>query len=226
MKHKVRLRESDINRIVRQSVNRILQEVTMNGKTSPYRNDFATDNRIAAHGYTHNSANMPDPSYDGIKKGDYYAAPNRDSSSMHKDIDNFNKKQKKNTKAADKRWQKAADSRPLNRKGSTNRAFKESRIRGIVRESIKRVLNEDFDGFDNDLDYNNIYDEAEDFIYTNDTDGMSWRDIAEGMGFRMESIGPNDMETLKDAIEGAMAGGYDHDEDDLITNWGDNNYDI
>ena len=34
------------------------------------------------------------------------------------------------------------------------------------------------------------------------------------------------VDEVYDAIEGAMAGGYDHDEDDLITNWGDNNYDI
>ena len=127
MRRRIKLTESDIHRIVRSSVNRILQEVTMNGTTSPYTNDFASDHRIAAHGYTHNSANMPDPSYDGIKNGDYYAAPNRDSSSMHKDIDNLNKKQKKNAKSADKRWQKSADSRNLWRKskGALNGAFDE-----------------------------------------------------------------------------------------------------
>ncbi len=142
MRHKVKLTERELRNMISESVRRVLQEVTMNGTTSPYTNDFASDNRIAAHGYTHNSANMPDPSYDGIKKGDYYAAPNRDSSSMHKDIDNFNKKQKKNAKSADKRWGKSADSRPLHRKGSLNRAFEESRIRGIVRETLKRTLNE------------------------------------------------------------------------------------
>lgn len=42
-----------------------------------------------------------------------------------------------NTSAADRRWKKAADSRPLHRKGSLNRAMDET-INRIVSESIRR----------------------------------------------------------------------------------------
>jgi hypothetical protein len=48
-----------------------------------------------------------------------------------------------NTSAADRRWQKAADSRPLHRKGSLNREMDESvnrKINRIVSESIRRNL--------------------------------------------------------------------------------------
>ena len=115
MKRTIRLNESEFRRMISESVRRVLQEVTMNGVTSPYTNDFATDSRIAAHGYVNNSANMPDPSFDGIVNGDYYAAPNRDSSRMHKDIDDMNRREKKNMKARDNRWKKAADSRRFDR---------------------------------------------------------------------------------------------------------------
>lgn len=42
-----------------------------------------------------------------------------------------------NTSAADKRWEKAADSRPLHRKGSLNRAMDES-----VNRKISRIVSE------------------------------------------------------------------------------------
>lgn len=44
-----------------------------------------------------------------------------------------------NTSAADRRWKKAADSRPLHRKGSLNREMDET-INRIVSESIRRNL--------------------------------------------------------------------------------------
>lgn len=104
----------------------------------------------------------------------------------------------------------------------------ESEIHNIINASVKKILKEDFDGYDNDLQYDSIYDQAYQYIIRNVPGVMSWREIAEGIGFRMDTIGPNDMETLKDAIEDAMMdtdeGGID--EDDLITNCGDNNYDI
>ena len=56
----------------------------------------------------------------------------------------------------------------------------------------------------NDLDYETVYDEACDLLSRNHIQIQSWRGIAKQLGFRLETIGPNDMETLKDAIEDAM----------------------
>lgn len=79
----------------------------------------------------------------------------------------------------------------------------ENRLRRIVGESVERVLREW--QFDNDLDYEKIYDDACDFLSGNHgLTSYGWREIAEELGFRLDSIGPNDMETLKDAIEDAM----------------------
>lgn len=73
----------------------------------------------------------------------------------------------------------------------------------VIEESVKRTLMEW--QFDDDLDYERIYDNACDFLSRNHRlTTYGWREIAEEMGFRLNSIGPNDMETLKDAIEDAM----------------------
>lgn len=53
------------------------------------------------------------------------------------------KERMKNQRIKDKRWQKSADSRPLHRKGSLNRAMDESinrKINRIVSESIRRNI--------------------------------------------------------------------------------------
>lgn len=108
-------------------------------------NDFAKDYRLGAKGYVKGSANMPNPKYDDVapysKHTDYYAAPHRDSDQMYKDDAEFNKREHNRQTAADKRWKKAADSRPLHRKGSLNRAMGEAinkRIDRIVGECLKR----------------------------------------------------------------------------------------
>ena len=84
----------------------------------------------------------------------------------------------------------------------------ENDLHRIVKESVKRVVMEgsfdDFDGYDNDLDYDTVYEEACHFIRTNNPGVMSWRGIAQAIGFKLNTIGPNDMETLKDAIQDAM----------------------
>lgn len=83
----------------------------------------------------------------------------------------------------------------------------ESDFKNLVKESIIKVLKEnydDFDGYDNDLDYNNVYDEACQYLAQNNPKVQSWREIAMAIGFRLETVGPNDMETLKDAIQDAM----------------------
>lgn len=136
----VRLTESDLHRIVEESVKRIVEEYYPVNS-----NDFAKDYKLGAKGYVKNSANMPNPKYDDVapysKHTDYYAAPNRDSDQMYKDNVEFNKRERNKQTAADKRWKKAADSRPLHRKGSLNRAMEESinkRIDRIVGECLKR----------------------------------------------------------------------------------------
>lgn len=89
----------------------------------------------------------------------------------------------------------------------------ESDLHKIVRQSVKRVLREkyeldsqieEFDGFDNDLEYESIREQAYYFIYKHpelcEQDAIV---IAEKMGFHMDSIGPNDYKTLRKAIDAA-----------------------
>ena len=130
-KKQIHLTEQDINKMVMKA---LTEELDKRPRTS----SFAKDDRISASGYTHKSANMPNPAHDDkapYMKGmsDYYAAPDRDSETMHKDIDRLNKSIKDKQRRADKRWMKSADTRPLHRKGSLNR---------LVGEAIKKVVNE------------------------------------------------------------------------------------
>ena len=89
----------------------------------------------------------------------------------------------------------------------------DKRLKHIISESVKRALHEmdnDYEG--NDLDYETIKMEAEDAIYKMRENGepISWRSVAENMGFRMETLNGDDMELLKDAIEDVMfEGEYD-----------------
>ena len=122
-KQVIRLNEAQLKQIVTETVKKIIKEGLYG---SPYHNSF-----------THDSANMPNPNYDDIGNGYYYAAPDRDSDEMFNDDVTFRKKEKKNNKMADKRWVKSADSRPLHRKNSPNRE-----IMDIVKETVKRVLKE------------------------------------------------------------------------------------
>ena len=79
----------------------------------------------------------------------------------------------------------------------------EDKFHNLIKESVKRILREY--QFDNDIDYNSIYEQALDLLSGGgEPSGYGWRDVAEAMGFRLDSLGPNDMETMKDAIEDAM----------------------
>ena len=116
----IRLTESDLHKIVKESVNRIMEEYYPINS-----NDFTKDYRFAANGFANNSANMPSPEYDDIAPyskniGDYYAAPYRDSDQMYRDNVEFNRREHNKQAAADRRWMKAADSRPLYKKNSPN----------------------------------------------------------------------------------------------------------
>jgi len=81
----------------------------------------------------------------------------------------------------------------------------ESRLRGMIREAVQSVLREnDYEG--NDLDYESIKMQAEHIIprMRETWEGFSWRDVAEEMGFRLETLNYDDMELLKDTIEETM----------------------
>jgi hypothetical protein len=89
----------------------------------------------------------------------------------------------------------------------------ESDLKKIIKESVVKILNEkDYYDYDNDLDYDNVYDEAYQYLISNKPKNQSWRKIATSIGFRLETIGPNDMETLKDAIQEAMMS-YEQEND-------------
>jgi hypothetical protein len=81
----------------------------------------------------------------------------------------------------------------------------------LVKESVKRIIggwSEEYEG--NDLDYDTIKMEAEDVIYNmaNSGERLDWRNIAQHMGFRLETLNGDDLELLKDAIEEAMMEDY------------------
>ena len=87
----------------------------------------------------------------------------------------------------------------------------ESDLKSLVKESVKRIIgewSEEYEG--NDLDYDTIKMEAEDVIYnmTNSGERLDWRNIAQHMGFRLETLNGDDLELLKDAIEEAMMEDY------------------
>lgn len=87
----------------------------------------------------------------------------------------------------------------------------ESDLKSLVKESVKRIIgewSEEYEG--NDLDYDTIKMEAEDVIYNmaNSGEKLDWRNIAQHMGFRLETLNGDDLELLKDAIEEAMMGNY------------------
>ena len=87
----------------------------------------------------------------------------------------------------------------------------ESDLKSLVKESVKRIIgewSEEYEG--NDLDYDTIKMEAEDVIYNmaNSGERLDWRNIAQHMGFRLETLNGDDLELLKDAIEEAMMEDY------------------
>lgn len=65
---------------------------------------------------------------------------NPDSWKADKEKEEQDNQKKKNQREKDERWKKAADSRPLHRKGSLNRGLKESRINRAVNEVVRRIL--------------------------------------------------------------------------------------
>lgn len=81
-------------------------------------------------------------------------------------------------------------------------------LKNLIAESVRRTLkewNNDYEG--NDLDYDSIQMQAMSVIPKMEQNGqeISWRSVAEQMGFRLETLNGDDMELLKDAIEDVMS---------------------
>lgn len=80
-------------------------------------------------------------------------------------------------------------------------------LKNLIAESVRRTMkewNNDYEG--NDLDYDSIQMQAMSVIPRMEQSGqaISWRSVAEQMGFRLETLNGEDMELLKDAIEDVM----------------------
>ena len=119
MKKLVRLTESDLHKIVKESVNRVLKE-----------SYFDDNNFVRFHSIDDNGKSAMD-TLDAIynKKGmgpigrqtpQQHWDMQRDAISAEKQRET-DKKNRRNATASDRRWMKAADTRPLHRKGSLNR---------------------------------------------------------------------------------------------------------
>jgi len=117
MKNIIRLNEENLHRLIEGCVREVLNEV----------NSFSNDYQYGS-GYAKGSVNMPNPAYDDVASYQEhpmytYSVPDRDSNQMYRDLQDFNNKEGRYMKDADRCWMKAADTRPLHRKGSLNREF-------------------------------------------------------------------------------------------------------
>ena len=137
----IRLTESDLHRIVRESVNKVLNETDLydtlarpDGKldlSNPYTWAKSPE-MLKKMGYDENGMKRGKKYYDHLlnpnwkfnkdRRDDAFNfandRPNGDQRFIRADIADMEKKQRD----ADARWEKAADSRPLHRNGSLNRA--------------------------------------------------------------------------------------------------------
>lgn len=90
----------------------------------------------------------------------------------------------------------------------------EAQLRNMVAECVEKTLKEfispvqpatDYEG--NDLNYEHLFDEALKVI-DEMNDGVTeirWQDVAQRMGYHLDTLNEDDMELLHDAIEDAMA---------------------
>lgn len=165
MKHIIRINETELNNIIKESVRKLLKENTLNNFNNKY--EYLTDlldryRNMVSDGITlsNNQISQIEEIYD------FLLQTNSQDNLIH---DN---------------WIEIAKS--LLGNNNLNEGYK------------------DFNGYDNDLNYDSLYSQAEHYLITKKPSVLEWREIAEEMGFQLKTIGPNDMETLKDAIEDAM----------------------
>lgn len=90
----------------------------------------------------------------------------------------------------------------------------EAQLRNMVAGCVKKTLKEfispvqpttDYEG--NDLNYEHLFDDALRVI-DEMNDGVTeirWQDVAQRMGYHLDTLNEEDMELLHDAIEDAMA---------------------
>jgi len=154
MKQTIKLRESELKRMIAESVKGVLESempiLHGEGNGEVYRDDaFVTDWRDNPNDEP-NKVKAPYNSYVWNKKfSKHYPTPEsfwnpkdtraykytRDLDKMHKEEDKFKKSEDLKTQRA----LQAADTRPLHRKGSLNRAMDES-INRIVSECLRKNI--------------------------------------------------------------------------------------
>ena len=89
----------------------------------------------------------------------------------------------------------------------------ESKIDSIIRKVVGKTLNEAAEYDDNDLEYWSIVSQADAAVDRLEREGnvsYGWKDVAEKMGFRLETLNDADLELMKDAIEQAMLDANDN----------------
>ena len=90
----------------------------------------------------------------------------------------------------------------------------ESNLRDMIASSVRNILSEAADYSGEDLtNQESLVTDAEDAIYRLERGGFiyGWMDVAEEMGFDLETLNGPDLENLKDAIEVAMMETYEEE---------------
>lgn len=179
MKRTIRLSENKLHNIIKESVKRILRENAM--KLNEY-GDTPKGQYMLGRLQARKGSETWAPSWE--------ASEERDNAAIEAE------KQGKSYNITHNNMLRAY------RDGKNGVQWNES-LNRFIKESVKRILREY--QFDNDIDYTSIYEQALDLLSGGgEPSGYGWRDVAEAMGFRLDSLGPNDMETMQDAIEDAM----------------------
>ena len=140
MRRTIRLRENELRRMIAESVRRVINEMDTNSDKCVSDKEYAL--KYGEDPDYPDSNSVFHPNFIDIAMK-YKANPNKyDSHNADYLMWKYNqnkKEQMKNQRIKDNRWQKAADSRQLHRKGSLNRAMDES-VNRIVSECLKRNL--------------------------------------------------------------------------------------
>ena len=138
MKKRIRLTEQDINTMVEKTVRRLMGEGDNNDfmeKHSPltrFKHDNQGADAMKTLGAIEKGGYLPHdrtPAEDADMQRDYVKRQGDKKQAA---------KERKSAKRSDKAWQKAADSRPLHRKGSLNR--KDERIDRAIRMAINEIF--------------------------------------------------------------------------------------
>lgn len=185
MKRRIRLSESDLHRVIKESVKRIVNETIFNDDSGDLCWEPAEDTKYSIGPEGSNGwpklLNKDDGSETGYQIYGWEELPNNRRYSL---------------------WN--------SKTGNSHDRISESRLHRIIKESVKRVLKEnaDYKGMDL-INQDSLIMQAEDAIYRLNDRGedYGWRQVAEEMGFRLETLNSDDIENLRDAIELAMVSG-------------------